>query len=347
MYVGVEVDGNHHLWRQRFPSGQPEQITSGPTEEEGLAMDPDGRSLITSVGMRHGAVWIHDTRGDRPITSEGYVPTVEMSGLFGTRPIFSRDGKLLYYLNRDSPGAPIELWRTDLESGKHDRLIPGMSVLKYDVSNDGNEVVFSTQPIGKPTQLWLATPDRSTPPRRIASGGESSPHFGPDGEIVFRLNEGTTHYLARMNRDGSGRARVVPYPIGNVQAISHDRRWVVAFAPLQDGRAPAIAVPLAGGAPRQVCHCYAIWAPDGKYFYLALERASRTGPGKTLAVRIRPGESLPNLPEKGVRGLQDAALFPGSRVVEGWTISPSPDPSVFAYVKATVHRNLFRIPLPK
>ena len=38
MYFGVEVDGNHHLWRQRFPDGQPEQITSGPTEEEGVAV---------------------------------------------------------------------------------------------------------------------------------------------------------------------------------------------------------------------------------------------------------------------------------------------------------------------
>jgi hypothetical protein len=51
MYFGVELEGNHHLWRQRFPKGEPEQITSGPTEEEGLALAPDGRSLITSIGM--------------------------------------------------------------------------------------------------------------------------------------------------------------------------------------------------------------------------------------------------------------------------------------------------------
>lgn len=345
MYFGVEVQGNHHLWRQRFPSGEPEQITSGPTDEEGIAMAPDGRSLITSIGMRLGAVWIRDTRGERSLSSEGYVPSVEASGLFGTRPVFSRDGKLLFYLNRESPGGPIELWRTDLESGKNDRLAPGLSMLEYDISSDGKEVVFSTQPSGKPSQIWLATVDRSAPPQLIASSGETSPLFGPDGRILFRLTEGNTHYLARMSRDGSGRSKVVPYPIGNVQSISPDRLWVVAFAPLPDGSGPAIAVPAGGGDPRRLCHCYVAWAPDGMFLYLALQRSSRTSSGKTLAIPIPPGETLPDLPASGIRGLSDAALFPGSRVVEGWAISPGPDPSVFAYVKTTVHRNLFRIPL--
>jgi Tol biopolymer transport system component len=40
MYFNVEVDSSTHLWRQRVPDGIPEQITFGPTEEEGLAMGP-------------------------------------------------------------------------------------------------------------------------------------------------------------------------------------------------------------------------------------------------------------------------------------------------------------------
>jgi DNA-binding winged helix-turn-helix (wHTH) protein/Tol biopolymer transport system component len=345
MYLGVEVDGNQHLWRQRFPSGEPEQITSGPTDEAGIAVAPDGRSLITSIGMRLGAVWIHDAQGERSISSEGYVPTVEASGLFGTRPAFSQNGKQLYYLNRDSPGAPIELWQKDLESGKSERLLPGMSILEYDVSRDGKEVVFSTQPTGSASQLWLAPLNRSAPPRLIASSGEASPHFGPDGWIVFRQTEGKTHFLARMQRDGSGRSKAVPYPIGNIQSISHDQRWVAAFAPLADGGSAAMALPVDGGAPRGICHCYVAWAPDGKFLYLGLERSSRTSSGKTLAIPIPPGKTLPDLPASGIRGLSDATLFPGSRVIDGWALSPGPDPSTFVYVKTTVHRNLFRIPL--
>ena len=33
------------LWQQRFPMGEPEQITSGPTEEDGIAVDPELHSL--------------------------------------------------------------------------------------------------------------------------------------------------------------------------------------------------------------------------------------------------------------------------------------------------------------
>ncbi len=51
MYFSSNSGGVFHTWRQRFPDGQPEQITSGPTEEEGIAMAPDGRSFITAVGL--------------------------------------------------------------------------------------------------------------------------------------------------------------------------------------------------------------------------------------------------------------------------------------------------------
>ena len=65
MYFSSDSGGAFHIWRQRFPDGQPEQITSGPTEEEGLAMAPDGRSFITAVGLTQSSVWLHDGGGDR------------------------------------------------------------------------------------------------------------------------------------------------------------------------------------------------------------------------------------------------------------------------------------------
>ena len=57
MYFGAEVEGSHHLWRQRLTGGQPEQITFGPTEEDGLAMAPDGRFDIAYVGQFSGPDW--------------------------------------------------------------------------------------------------------------------------------------------------------------------------------------------------------------------------------------------------------------------------------------------------
>ena len=47
MYFSSNPGGVFHTWRQRFPDGQPEQITSGPTEEEGIAMAA-GRATFRS-----------------------------------------------------------------------------------------------------------------------------------------------------------------------------------------------------------------------------------------------------------------------------------------------------------
>jgi hypothetical protein len=165
---------------------------------------------------------------------------------------------------------------------------------------------------------------------------------------LFRLSDDKTHYLARMNRDGSGRSKVVPYPIGNVEYTSPDRRWITVIMITPGGSlGGTFAVPIAGGAPRRICSgCAAIWAPDGKFLYLGVRRESRESPGKTAAIPVPAGEMLPDLPVLGFRGLDDPLAFPGSRLIDRFEISPGPDPSIFAYVKTTMHRNLFRITLP-
>ena len=71
LYLSSNEGGKFHIWRQRFPDGTPEQVTSGPTEEEGIALAADGKSLITSVGIKDSTVWVHDPQGEHQISSEG------------------------------------------------------------------------------------------------------------------------------------------------------------------------------------------------------------------------------------------------------------------------------------
>ena len=121
MYFSAGLAGTSHLWRQRFPKGKPEQITFGPTEESGVVVSPDGGSLVTSVGIDQGALWIHDAEGEHEMTSEG--STVAERAM----PSFSLDGKHLYYLSRhDSSSSSSELWRVDMESGKSEELVIGL-----------------------------------------------------------------------------------------------------------------------------------------------------------------------------------------------------------------------------
>jgi DNA-binding winged helix-turn-helix (wHTH) protein/Tol biopolymer transport system component len=342
MYFGATMDGRRHLWRQRFPDGQPERITSGPEEEDGVAVAPDGRSLITSIFTRQGSVWKHDSKGEHAISTEGYAATTEETD---TPVSFSADGKRLYYLlRRDSPASPTELWRADLDSGKSEVAVPGFSIRAYDISSDEKEVVFSTQPAGQASQLWLAPLDRRAPPRKIAGTGEADPHFGPDGQVLFRLTDGKQHYLARMGRDGAGRTKVAPYPVIDIMSVSPDRRMVILFTGLDPKNPTAvdvIAVPVAGGPARRVCHgmCEVTWSPGGRYFYV--EIAS----GRMVAIPVPAGENLPPLPASGIRGEADWLAIPGAKIVARSDIAAGPDPSTYAYVKSVVHANLFRIEL--
>jgi len=78
---------------------------------------------------------------------------------------------------------------------------------------------------------------------------------------------------------------------------------------------------------------------------IPIEAPSRTSPGKSLAIPVGPRETLPELPPGGI-DLAKAAVAPGVRTIARGELIPGKDPTHFAYVNATVHRNLYRISLP-
>jgi serine/threonine protein kinase len=342
MYMTVLVAGRNHLWRQRFPDGRPEQITFGSTEEGGIAMAPDGRSLITSIFTRQNAVWIHDAHGDRALSTAGYAE--------GTLPVFSRDGERIYYLlRRDSLESPAELWRADLASGRSEIVLPEVSIGDYDISDDEKEIVFSTHPPGQPSQIWIAPLDRGAPPRRIAANGESLPHFGPHNEIVFRMTDGQAYYVGAMAADGTNRRKALPGRILNFYHVSPDRRFVAVTAVVPNVTPPpTLIVPLDGEPAIQICNtlCSPNWSPDGRYLYLQIpDQSGQNSNVRTAAIPIPPGETLPRVPPETVRDATEWEKVPGVKILEQIDIAPSSIPSTYAYIKPSMHANLFRVPL--
>jgi eukaryotic-like serine/threonine-protein kinase len=343
MYFTASVDGHSHLWRQRLPDGNPEQITSGPVEAEGVAVEADGRSIITSMGAQESAIWIHDPNGERSLSSEGEI-VADISP-----PSFNADDSVLYYLLRHgSDGSGPQLWRTTVESGRNEAVFPGVSMLAYDVSPDGKQVVYCAALRDGTRQLWLAPIDRSSPPRRIGRSGETRPHFGPRGQILFQATEGKFNYLQQMNPDGSRRSKVSPYPVSTIKDVSPGRRWVMAMVPVGEGpRVAPMAIPTDGGTPRVICadYCVPKWSSTGEFLVIPIEAPSRTSPGKSLAIPVGPGETLPELPPAGI-DLAKAGVLPGVQSILRGELIPGKDPAHFAYVNTTVHRNLYRITLP-
>ena len=134
--------GDFHLWRQRWPDGQPEQLTFGPTSQLGIAMAPDGKSITTSVGSRDESVWLHDKDGDHQISTEGNT----------SAPIFSIDGRSLYFLMSNGATDDQELWVRDMANGQINKLLPNVPMQDYAVSPDGKNVAYVNQRRERPAK---------------------------------------------------------------------------------------------------------------------------------------------------------------------------------------------------
>ena len=349
IYLTATVNGTSHLWRQPFPKGDPEQITFGPAEEQGVAMAPDGRSLITSVGNEQSSIWVRDSKGDRQISSEGNA----------TFPSFSPDASQVYYLLRRQGAAALnELWSMDLNTGRNRPVVEGVSISRYDISPNGKEVVFDTDPKDKQSSIWLSPLDQSAPPAMVSSTGENRPYWGPSGDLLFRKTVDNKNILFRMDRKGTSRRIVFEHPINQVQTVSPDRNWATAMAPMEGATTAVIAIPIGGGAVKRICPgiCNVRWSSDGEYFYFRIQDDNETYSGKLVAIPIPRGRVFPDLPTGGLASMEQAAKIPGSILVDlsdpetdsiGANVFAAPGlaPGVFVYVKTMQHRNLFQIPL--
>jgi DNA-binding winged helix-turn-helix (wHTH) protein/Tol biopolymer transport system component len=344
MYFTAWVEGQSHIWREHFPEGEPEQITFGPAEEDGIAMEPEGRALITSVGVHESSLWIHDERGERPLSSEG-----EVVGSLSP-PAFSPDASVVYYLLRRGESSNAELWRTVVDSGKSDAVFSGISMIDFGISPDGKQVVYTAAARDGTMELWIAPVDGSLPAMKVNVSGVRWPHFGAGGQILVQQTEGNKNYLEQIEADGSHRSKIVPYPIGEIQSVSPGRRWVTAEVPrAPDTSLPAImAIPLADGAPQRICapYCSTSWSTDGRFLFVSVEDSSRTSPGRSLAIPVGPGETLPDLPAGGIAPLAEPNVVQGAESVGRGALVPGKDPAHYAWINITVHRNLYRISLP-
>jgi Tol biopolymer transport system component/tRNA A-37 threonylcarbamoyl transferase component Bud32 len=345
MYFSTNAGNGFHIWRQRFPEGEPEQVTSGATEEQGLAFASDGRSFVTSVGASQSTLWVHDARGDRQITSQGYAYL----------PSFSADGKRLYYLVRSRPNRRFvsgDLWVASLETGQRERLLPDFLIEHYSVSADGNRVVLVGIDDAGHSPVWLATLDGRSAPRRLASLEAQRALFGANGDVFFvgKEAEGGRRFLYRIREDGSGLQKVVPDAVVFLYDVSPDGKWLAAWTGTS-----VVVYPAGGGSPTVVCtSCGSAggenravtpplvsWSRDGNFLYAY----GRTG-SRVYALPLRPGQILPPLPASGLGSLDDAAALPGARLIPQPRAFMGANPAVYAFPRVTTHRNIYRIPVP-
>jgi Tol biopolymer transport system component len=343
IYVSASKAGDFHIWRQRFPDGEPEQVTSGPTEEQGIAMASDGKSFITSVGTQQLTVWLHDQKGDHQLSSEG--------SAFQTS--FSSDRKNLYYLKRSGTAGVAELWRSAIATGQSERLLPGYEIevgtesRNYAVSPDESRVVFARRDDQGISHLWIAPTDRRSSPKRLDSKeSEDSPGFLANGDLIYRGSVAGSNYLYMKKADGSGGKKLLDEPILDFFSLSPDGKWaMVAEKEPRDEDHPyrMIAYRVADGSKTAMCRsiCAGGWDFNGTYFYLAfLSRG-----GNTYFLPTGSHGELPKLPGGPVASGEELNGVAGLKLVPRW-VESALSPDVYSFTRSTNHRNLYRIPVP-
>jgi serine/threonine protein kinase/WD40 repeat protein len=347
MYFSANTGDGFHIWRQNYPDGSPEQVTFGATEEQGLSFAPDGRSFVTSIGEKQSTIWLHDSAGDRQITSQGYA----------FLPSFSPDGKRLYYLQRSRASRGFVsggLWAVDLPAGAGGRLLPEFLMEHYSLAPDGKSIVFVAIDNAGHSPAWIAALDGSSPPRRLTSLNCVRAYFGAQNDVYFVGGETTAvPFLYHVNTDGSGLRRVVPNQVVFLYDVSPDGKWLAVWEQSavvlysSDGATRKVICDYcatAGGEDRGVTPPAVRWSSDGKLLYLH-ENATRHGielPNTTYVIPLQPGW-MARLPASGFPSIDAAAAALGSRLTLGDRVFPSPDPSVYAFPRLSSHRNIFRI----
>lgn len=345
MYFSADAGDGYHIWRQSFPMGVPEQLSFGPTEEEGVAISPDGRALVTSAGIRESTVWLHDKSGDRPLSGEGFA-TVPGLGFGSTvaHSAFSADGSKLFYLLRKSGARSYqsgELWMYNLPSGRTELVLPGVSMSEFDIESNLNRVAFTSFDAEGNSHAWIAPLDRSKPPEMIVPSIARQPCFGPGGDVYVLVHEMDREFVYRVVLNQSVARKMSSKPYTDFSGISPSGNlWMLNY-----DVSPEVTAP--GGTPVPVCHwCSGAWGQGGKYLYLRFRDPGEMGGGVAVAIALSGGKQLPELPPDGYNSVQEVKEAAAKIDMSGKTIfAPGPDPSVYAYVKATVQRNLFSITL--
>ena len=77
-------------------TGSREQVTFGPAEAAGIAVAPDG-SVVTSIGLSQGSIWLRENGEDRQVSGEGDAALPAWGDGFPSS-VFSPDGSTFYYL---------------------------------------------------------------------------------------------------------------------------------------------------------------------------------------------------------------------------------------------------------
>jgi hypothetical protein len=245
------------------------------------------------------------------------------------------------------------LWVAEIDSGRSELLLPGFALTTpgagalggYDISPDGRQIVVASPDSGGEVRLWLSPLDRSSPPRQIPNVEGEQPLFGATGEVFFRKIEGPSAFLYRVQQNGGGLRKALDLPLVGMLGASPDRNWLVIGGHARGGG--NIVFRVDGGAPIRTQLVGPItlgWTGDGKNVFVQERVGSSVK--KAYILPLAPGHPVPESIVRGLPSEEEFLKLPGVRVIAVGDVVPGRTADIYAFTRESVHRNLYRVPLP-
>lgn len=184
-------------------------------------ISPDGKYIVFSSDRDdHNDIYLATASGN-------VIRNISNDPSNDTKPRFMPDGRIMWYSDRANQN---NLY-TSNRMGSDVRLIPipGGEFGDYDVSPDGNTIVFCLKVQNK-WRIYLRT-ENSTDLISDPEWNFRNPTFTPNGKrILFSTNKTGNYELAYMNLDGSD-IQQVTYTLGDEiggTSFSRNGRWIFA-----------------------------------------------------------------------------------------------------------------------
>ena len=202
VYYASDVSGHSQIYRQRLPSGDPEQLTTDPVDHFSPMPSPDGREVAFHS-------WQSGSRDIYVMPLDGGpVQQVTSGPLQEAQPAWSPDGRALAYNIFGLPGG-IWVVRRDASGrwGTPVERVPHGSWAAW--SPDGKTIAFASNFLGG--SLMLIDPDSGAPRIVVDSAKNNGVH-------VLRTvwsEDGRTLYFKSV--DGQARASFWSVPLAGGQ----------------------------------------------------------------------------------------------------------------------------------
>src|SRR5262249_38900130 len=153
----------------------------------------------------------------------------------------------------------------------------------YDISSDGQRVVYASFDGADKSKIWVTRLDRRTAPVMLPPAEARGPVFGRENDVYYRGSEDDRWFIYRLSLDSQESRKFIEDEAINSPVISPDGRWLLSLVPFATDDATTMlkAFPTdPTELPRVICpRCYVSWSRDQRNFYLSFVPPNGTSGG--------------------------------------------------------------------